>query len=383
MNLIKGFTFLIFFISTSLMNIGIHLKTKAMEISELNINELSKEINLSDKQVYSVYTLGAGDAIYIRFLGAPFFNGMFAINNEGFLSNLPELNSLYVRGYSLKELEKELTNKYKEYLYDPSLNLTISKYRPISVYVYGEIKRPGLYKFKGNYIKIKNNNNSLDSSFEGMISYESMDQEISDFNITRLFDVIQKANGVSNYADLSKIIIIRNNPINQGGGKIKAELNLLTLLENGDHTQNIRIFDGDSIFINKGEKMIKEQILNINRSNISPEILTVFITGNVFKPGTVNLKQGSSLLQAVASSGGKKLLTGKIEFIRFNDDGTTLKYSFNYDQNAPINSRKNPILMSGDIINVRKTILGQSSSIIGEISSPVVGAYGLYKIFAD
>ena len=129
--------------------------------------------------------------------------------------------------------------------------------------------------------------------------------------------------------------------------------------------------------------MIKEQILNINRSNISPEILTVFITGNVFKPGTVNLKQGSSLLQAVASSGGKKLLTGKIEFIRFNDDGTTLKYSFNYDQNAPINSRKNPILMSGDIINVRKTILGQSSSIIGEISSPVVGAYGLYKIFAD
>ena len=383
MNLIKGFTFLIFFISTSLMNIGIHLKTKAMEISELNINELSKEINLSDKQVYSVYTLGAGDAIYIRFLGAPFFNGMFAINNEGFLSNLPELNSLYVRGYSLKELEKELTNKYKEYLYDPSLNLTISKYRPISVYVYGEIKRPGLYKFKGNYIKIKNNNNSLDSSFEGMISYESMDQEISDFNITRLFDVIQKANGVSNYADLSKIIIIRNNPINQGGGKIKAELNLLTLLENGDHTQNIRIFDGDSIFINKGEKMIKEQILNINRSNISPEILTVFITGNVFKPGSVNLKQGSSLLQAVASSGGKKLLTGKIEFIRFNDDGTTLKYSFNYDQNAPINSRKNPILMSGDIINVRKTILGQSSSIIGEISSPVVGAYGLYKIFAD
>ena len=141
--------------------------------------------------------------------------------------------------------------------------------------------------------------------------------------------------------------------------------------------------DGDSVFVKKGGKMLKEQILSINKSNMSPDTITVYITGNVVKQGPITLEQGSSLIQAIASSGGKKFWTGKIAFIRFNSDGETVKSVFNYDPNAPINTEKNPILMSGDIINVHKTILGTSSQIIGEISSPVLGSYGLYKIFTD
>ena len=78
------------------------------------------------------------------------------------------------------------------------------------------------------------------------------------------------------------------------------------------------------------------------------------------------------MLQALASSGGKKLLTGNIEFLRFNDDGTKKFDSFRYDSNAPLNSRKNPILMDGDVINVEKTVLGKATTIFGEISNPVV-----------
>ena len=383
MKLNKGLTFLLLIHQIIISLFSLSTSIQASQIINLNKNRsLISSKNLDKYKSQPQYILGPGDVIFIRFLGAQFFNGTYFINNEGFLNNLPELNSLYVNGFTLSELEKELSIKYEKYLFDSSINISINKYRPISVYVYGEIKRPGLYKFDVSDSKVRNNVYPIDTNSR-FVASQKITQELQNFKIIKLFDVIQRASGVSNYADLSKIIVLRNNPKNQGGGKIKAEINLLTLIENGDQSQNIRIMDGDSILINKTEKMIKEQILSINKSNISPEYLTVFITGNVINPGPVTLKQGASLLQAVASSGGKKIWTGKVEFIRFNDDGTTDKYSFTYNPRAPINTKENPILMAGDIVNVRKTILGQSSNIIGEISSPIIGTYGLYKIFKD
>jgi len=383
MKLNKKLTFLLLIHQIIISLFSLSTNIQASQIINLNKNKsLISSKNLDKYKSQPQYILGPGDVIFIRFLGAQFFNGTYFINNEGFLNNLPELNSVYVNGFTLSELEKELSTKYEKYLFDSSINISINKYRPISVYVYGEIKRPGLYKFDVSDSKVRNNVYPIDTNSR-FVASQKITQELQNFKITKLFDVIQRASGVSNYADLSKIIVLRNNPKNQGGGKIKAEINLLTLIENGDQSQNIRIMDGDSILINKTEKMIKEQILSINKSNISPEYLTVFITGNVINPGPVTLKQGASLLQAVASSGGKKIWTGKVEFIRFNDDGTTDKYSFTYNPRAPINTKENPILMAGDIVNVRKTILGQSSNIIGEISSPIIGTYGLYKIFKD
>ena len=114
---------------------------------------------------------------------------------------------------------------------------------------------------------------------------------------------------------------------------------------------------------------------------MSPDKILVYITGNVKNPGNIVLPRGASLIQSIASTGGKKLMTGYIDFIRFNDDGSTLKRTFRYDQNAKINTYKNPVLAEGDIINVRKTILGSTTEIINEISSPVLGGYGLFKIF--
>ena len=73
--------------------------------------------------------------------------------------------------------------------------------------------------------------------------------------------------------------------------------------------------------------------------------MTVFVTGNVVRQGPIKISKGSSLIQAIATSGGKKLLTGNIEFLRFNDDGSSKFDSFRYDPKAPINTRKNPILI--------------------------------------
>ena len=48
----------------------------------------------------------------------------------------------------------------------------------------------------------------------------------------RLFDLLKKGKGVTSNADLQNIVIIRDNPLVNGGGKIKAEINLISFLEN-------------------------------------------------------------------------------------------------------------------------------------------------------
>ena len=60
--------------------------------------------------------------------------------------------------------------------------------------------------------------------------------------------------------------------------------------------------------------------------------------------GNYNLPQGTSLNQAIAASGGMQLLTGKIEFIRFDEKGSKIRRLFKYDPNAPIESKENPII---------------------------------------
>ena len=37
--------------------------------------------------------------------------------------------------------------------------------------------------------------------------------------------------------------------------------------------------------------------------------------------------------------------------------------------------------MDGDVINVRETLLGNTTKVLREFSSPILSGYGLYKIF--
>ena len=135
--------------------------------------------------------------------------------------------------------------------------------------------------------------------------------------------------------------------------------------------------------INKSNKVIKEQIISINKTNISPQDLIIYITGNVVSNGPITISKGSSLNQAIASAGGKKILTGNIEYLSFNYDGSTDKRSFKYESNAKVNSYKNPILHDGDVINVKRTILGQTTEVLKEFSTPLFSGFGIYNLFFD
>lgn len=379
----KNFSMFLRYLNLLVILVTCTLPIKAFSNQKTNnLNFYSNENNNNSIQIKSEYILGPGDNLNIYFEGLNLFTNTYMISLEGYLI-LPELGNFYASGLTLVELKNVLLEKYKEYVIDPSIEITINSYRPVSVYLSGEVKNPGLYTI----IYRSSSGQKLSDPYQ-MINGRDIVKSLPLYRFTsavypKIFDVIKGAQGVTNNADLTNIMVVRENSKTQGGGKIKANIDLLSMLLNGDQTQNIRIFDGDNIIIPKSNKVMKEQVLAINKTNISPEKITVYVTGNVKNSGEATLKKGSSLIQAIASTGGKKLMTGKVEFIRFNDDGTTTKRKFRYNENAEINSAKNPILMDGDIINVNKTILGTTTEVIGEVSSPLLSGYGIYSLFND
>ncbi len=353
---------LTYFSILSFSSVGIQPNIKANE-NKIYGPEIIKADEEKNFNYVSQYLLGTGDELFFQFPTIPDFDITQQIDLDGYVT-LPELNRVKISGLTIDEAEQILNLRYEEFLYNPNLKLNIVTYRPFSVYLRGEVKKPGLYSFPGH---------TLLSKEENSLSFQR----------TTIFDLLKRARGVTNYADLTNVALIRDNPQSNGGGKIKTELDILSMLINGDQGQNIDLQDNDNILVNRNSKAIKEQILTINKSNLSPDIITVFVTGNVVKQGPIKINKGSSLIQAIATSGGKKLLTGNIEFLRFNDDGSSKFNSFRYDPKAPINTRKNPILMQGDVINVKKTILGTTTTVMKELTSPIVTGVGLYEIFTD
>ena len=55
---------------------------------------------------------------------------------------------------TLKELKELLTEKYLEFIYEPNVSLELANYRPVTIFIHGEVNSPGLYTLQ--YIVNKN-----------------------------------------------------------------------------------------------------------------------------------------------------------------------------------------------------------------------------------
>ena len=345
------------------------------------VNEIySQEINKSEKLSYvsnnfnkiTPYILGAGDYIKINFIGAEIFTGKYLINPDGFIS-LPEIGLINVEGITLQELKIMLVEKYSDIIINPEFIVSIERFRPINISIKGEVNRPGLY-----LLDYKKNQTSFGDSSP---LNESFGNNPASFTAPKVFDALQYAEGFGPNADLENIVIIRQNSNSNGGGKIKTILNLIDILDRGDFSQNIILRDGDFITVNRTDKVLLDQIIGINKSNISPKEIRVFVNGNVPKTGSTIIRQNTTLNGAIAAVGGVKMNTRNIEFIRIQRDGKTSKRVFKYSKFAKRGELNNPVLIDGDIIIVNKNLIASFTEALDTVASPVITSYGLYKVF--
>ena len=346
-----------------------------------DLSKINDDKDFDEFKTYkSNYILGPGDSIYIKFSGLEIFSRSYSINPDGYL-NLPEINLFLASGKTTEELREELIRKYKNSIKNPVIDIFITQYKPVNFLLKGEVRRPGIYK-----LDYQNESTSLLGENTLQIPFSpsyinSLPKNSTLATAPKLSDALRQGLGFKVNSDLSKITITRKNSKTQGGGKIKTKIDLIRLLHDGDLSQNIDIHDGDVIYVPRSEIPMVSQLNKINKSNLTPDVLEVYINGNVQVPGRVTIPQGSSLYEAIASVGGRGSLSGNIIFMRFREDSSTEKRIIRYNPKSPKGSNENPLMNHGDIVFISKNILGKTTQTIKEVGSPIINAYGLYKIF--
>ena len=202
----------------------------------------------------------------------------------------------------------------------------------------------------------------------------------SNDNLTTITYVIRKAGGITSKTDLSKIEIIRDIPLGKGGGKKRAIIDFNAYIYESDPTNDIRIFDGDTLLFPKLSKSNSNQIAKSILSGISPKFISVNLFGRVENPGVVKLPLEASLSDAIDLSGPIRPLSGKIVLIRYNKDGTIIKKNISYSARAKRGSNRNPYLEANDLISVKNSFLGKTTGVIREITAPFIGIYSTKEI---
>ena len=289
-----------------------------------------------------------------------------------------------------------LNKKYSEYINGPETKIRITRHRPVRYFTQGEIENPGLHTLAGSYSYSTTNelnreanlNNVLDDftleykleEIEKDTKFEPNNNPLSAYFPT-IFDAIQESGGISIYSDLTNVQIIRRNSISNGGGLISTTINLLDVLIDNDSTQNIRIFDGDKIIINKSTIKLEEQMSLAFRSNLNPKYISVLVTGNVRERGKKIVTRSTSLSDAIAMAGGALPLSGKAALIRYDEEGKVTTQNIRRPLRFEKGSKNNPYLKTGDIIVYNESSFSVLSTTVKTFTDPFLGIYSIYKLF--
>ncbi|MFO6424517.1 SLBB domain-containing protein [Motilimonas sp. KMU-193] len=174
-----------------------------------------------------------------------------------------------------------------------------------------------------------------------------------------LVDLIMQAGGVTRYAGVEQIrVIIDNEP---------KTFNLKRYLDTGDSSHLPQIAEGTTIFVPKQEEEIK------SGAN------TVYVMGEVFKPGAYEGKEGATFIDILANAGGPTRFAESRQIRIIKGDGSIVPFDMTAYTEGQLS--RIPSVQSGDAIFVpEKTDMNEKSwlkvapdravNVIGEVVRP-------------
>jgi len=317
------------------------------------------------------YILGPGDQVEMVMLdpGSKDLGGSFEILNDG-TATLGLIGSVVLDGLTLNQATSWLRSLYRPYLVNPALTLKVSRPRPIQVSLAGEVESPGLYSLTLSEVS------QTEGGRQTLIS-----------GLPTVVTAIQKAGGFTLNADLRNIRLQRRLSGSQPQLR-EARLNLVSLLKEGDKTQNPFLFDGDTILISKAVIADKE-VMELAAANLSPKSIRVNVVGEVVKPGQFELQANTPMVQAILAAGGPtnwRARRSDVELVRINRNGTATRENIRIDYSQGVSAARNPPLRDGDTVIVNRSSYAVVSDAIGAISSPISGLVNigvLYQLMRD
>ena len=311
------------------------------------------------------YIIGPGDVLDLKLFDAEELSGSLEVLNDGSVP-LPLVGSVRLRGLTLQQATLWVQQLMSKELLRPDLQLRVVKPRPIRVALVGQVERPGIYSLT----------TSEASTTEGGSNRIS--------GLPTVVDAIQKAGGITQNANLRGVVLQRRLPGTESELSYKqAELDLLDLVLDGNQSQNPFLFDGDTIRIREAEET-PEEAIELAAVNLSPQVISVNVIGEVETPGKVELQANTPLVQAVLAAGGPKnwrASTGNVELVRINRNGSATLKKFRIDLGEGASNEKNPPLRDGDSVKVNRSTLARASDAINAVSQPLGGLVQIWTLF--
>src|SRR3990172_7111600 len=208
------------------------------------------------------YRVGPGDVLAVDVWQEADLTGNYLVSSRGMIQ-FPLLGEVGVASKSVPEIKAALTAALsQDYLVHPVVNVSVSVYQSLKVFVFGHVTRPGLYYLRE------------DPSF---------------------LKLLLEAGGPAS-AGVSSAAILRFHDVPAKGGSplehLRVDLN--ALFAGGDLSQDIPLQASDIVFVSKPG----------GGSELLASGNQVYVLGEVKNPGTYTWKEGYTTLNAILDAGG-------------------------------------------------------------------------------
>ncbi len=278
-----------------------------------------------DNQGVRHYRLGPGDLLDVRVFGQPDLNSTVEIDEDGNISSLPFIEDpIPARCRNEKEVQKSITEAYAKYIVRPRVSVRVleRRSRPPAI-VYGAVRLPSRVPMNRRLrlLEVLTTAGGVTQNASGTIDVLHTEPEMcSEAEDSATTTVVATA-VAANHSKESEI------------GKIQTYT--ITALKGGDADSNPFVRPGDIVIVSEGEP--------------------VFVTGAVFQPRELVIKDGLTLARAIAMAGGPQKLakTSEVHVYRKKEGKIGSEdLKFNYD--AIKKGREQDVLLQAyDIIDVR------------------------------
>ncbi len=243
------------------------------------------------------YLLQNGDIIEIRVYNFPELAQQTVILPDGTIS-MPLLNNVHAAGKTPAQLADELTSGLAGHVRNPKASVVVKGFAGRNVYVGGEVGRPAQIALIGPITAVQ---------------------------------AIFQAGGAKETADTANVVVLRNKP---EGPPETISFNMEGIIRN--QRPDIPLHAGDVIYVPKST-------------------VSVYVGGEVERPGLQPLNKRLTLMAALISAGGMKRSGKQDDILLLRDSGSATPQVTKVDVKQILKGAPDPALQPYDVVIVPKS----------------------------
>jgi protein involved in polysaccharide export with SLBB domain len=255
------------------------------------------------------YVIGPGDDVLLRMWGPESFNSQLTVDRSGSIY-VPNVGSIHVAGLHFDELQKQITTELSRTYRNFNISVNLGRLRSIQIYVVGEARKPGAYTISA---------------------------------LSTVLNALFVSGGPNVQGSLRHIQVRR-------AGQSISEFDLYDLVLRGDKSKDVRLEQGDTIFI----------------PPVGPQAA---LAGSVRHPAIYELASESTLNDVLKIAGGFSATASQtqISLERIEADGVRRVVNVALDS-----AGRGMTLRDGDVIFVGHITAAyqQSVTIRGNLANP-------------